>query len=214
VNEFLSSFSNRSSGQKILIVVGGCVIVLLLIIASYFLSSPSQNKSQLPAQTVQPSVVPVQTIQKILPMGITGNVASYTNSWYSINYPNAFSYQENPLSGGGISLTLKHINPDPSNMVIIIQTYDPSVSSQSAIENFFSALNYQKSQITISNVPGVEYKGSLSVGGTSLRDDAVIFTYYNWVYKLQLTYAGSTENNAAEQVFQGVVKSFKLVPGD
>jgi hypothetical protein len=99
-------------------------------------------------------------------------------------------------------------------MLINIQTYDPSVSSQSAIENFFSALKYQRSQIIISNVPGVEYKGALPIGGTSLRDDAVIFTYQNWVYKLQLTYSGSTENNNAEQVFQGVVASFKLVPGD
>jgi len=158
--------------------------------------------------------VPVKTIQETLPTGTTENVASYSNSWYSINYPNTFSYQESPLSGGGVSLTLKPQNLDSSNTMIIIQTYDPAVSSQSAIENFFSGLKYQRSQIIISNVPGVEYKGSLSVGGTSLRDDAVIFTYQNWVYKLQLTYSGNTENNSDEQVFQGVVKSFKLAPGD
>ena len=188
--------------------------MLLLIIVSYFLSSPSQTNNQLPAQGVQPSIVPVQTNQKTLPTGITGNVASYSNSWYSINYPVTFSYQESPLSGGGISLTLKPQNPDSSNTMIIIQTYDPAVSSQSAIENFFSALNYQRSQVTIANVPAVEYKGALPIGKVPLRDDAVIFTYQNWVYKLQLTYSGNTENSSAEQVFQGVVKSFKLASGD
>ena len=194
--------------------MGGCVILLVLIIVSYFLTSPSQTNSQLPTQTVQPSIVPVQTIQKTSPTGTAGNVASYTNSWYTINYPTTFSYQENPLLGGGISLTLTSLNPDSSNTLIAIQTYDPSVSSQSAIEKFFSSLNYQRSQITISNLPGVEYKGSLSIGGTLLRDDAVIFTYQNWVYKLQLTYSGNTENYNVEKVFQGIVTSFKLVPGD
>jgi hypothetical protein len=188
--------------------------LLLLIMISYLLTSPSQTNNQLPAQGVQPSIVPVKTSQKTFPTGITGNVASYSNSWYSINYPNTFSYQESPLSGGGISLTLKSQNPDFSNTMIIIQTYDPAVSPQSTIENFFSGLKYQRSQITISNVPAVEYKGALPIGGTSLRDDAVMFTYQNWVYKLQLTYSGNTENSSAEQVFQEVVKSFKFAPGD
>jgi hypothetical protein len=158
--------------------------------------------------------VPVQATNKTSPT-ITKSVASYANAYYSISYPSTFSYQEGQISGGGTSLTLKSQNPDSSNTMIIIQTYNPSVSSQSAIENFFSALKYQRSQITISNVPAVKYKGvfPIQIAKLSLRETAVIFTYQNQVYKLQFKYSGSTENNNVEQIFQGVVASFKLASG-
>ncbi len=212
MDRFLSSFSGRSSSQKILIVVFGSAILLLFLTLSYFLTTPSQNNGQnLTGNAVSPSSIPLQTAKKTT---FAGKPVPYANSYYSINYPDSFSYEEGQTSGGGTSLVLRPQSQDSSNAVIEIQTYDTSsVASQSAVENVFAAFGYQKSQITIFNTPGVEYKGLISNGGVSLRETAVIFTYQNRIYKLQLTYSGRTENIDAEQVFQKIVAGFKPSSG-
>ena len=212
MDRFLSSFSDKSSAQKTLIVIGGSIVLLLFLAVSYFLTTPTQNNGQsLPGQNVAPSSVPLQTAKRT---SFGGKSVSYASSYYSITYPDSFSYEEGQIPGGGTSLLLRTQSQDSSNTVIEIQTYDTSsVASQSAIENVFLAFNYKQSPITVFNTPGVEYKGLVSNGGVSLRESVVIFTYQNRIYKLQLTYSGMAENSDAEQVFQKIVASFKPPSG-
>ncbi|GEM_PF-4812825 len=211
MDNLLVSFSGKSTREKVMITVLGSIIFLIILAILYFLTTPSQsNKQSLPGEAVQPSSMPPQPIENT---SFTGKPLPYKNSYYSISYPDSYSYKEGQISGGGTSLILKPQSQGSSSTVIEIQTYDASVASQSAVENVFSALNYQKSQIAVSNISATEFKGSISNGLVALWGTAVIFTYQNRVYKLQLSYLGKTENNDIEQVFQRIVAGFKLSSG-
>jgi hypothetical protein len=216
MNKFLNFYSDRTLVQKNLIIIGISMILILFFAASYFLTTPSQKNTlptsaTLPTSSTLPSSAPFQTT-KAIPS--TNKLILYTNSYFSISYPDSLSYTEGQISGGGTSLVLRPKILDSSNAVIDIQTYPITIASQSAImENVFTALNYQKNQITIANLPGVIFKGIFPTGKTPLRETAVIFTYQNRIYKLQLTYSGNVDNNDIEGVFKMIIAGFKPLPG-
>lgn len=211
MDNLIASFSGKSTTQKVVITVLGSIIFLVILTASYFLTTPSQNNKQsLPGEAVQPSSMPLGPT-KIT--SFTGKPLPYKNSYYSITYPDSYSYEEGKISGGGTSLALKPQSQNSLNTAIEIQTYDAGIASQSAIENVFSSLGYQRNQTTVFNIPAVVYKGLISNGETSLREEAIIFTYQNRVYKLQLAYTSKNENSDAQQLFQGIVAGFKPSPG-
>ena len=210
MDNLLVSFSEKGTREKVVITVLGSIIFLIILAILYFLTTPSQNNKQsFPGEAVQPSSMPLQPIEKT---SFTGKPLTYKNSYYSISYPDSYSHEEGQIPGGGTSLILKPQTQDSLNTVIEIQTYDALVASQSAVENVFSALGYQRNQTTVFNIPAVVYKGLISNGEASLRETAVIFTYQNRVYKLQLTYVSNNENSDAEQVLQRIVAGFKLSP--
>lgn len=211
MDNFLASFSGKSTREKVVITALGSFFFLIILAISYFLTTPPQNNKQsFSGEAVQPSSISLQPTKNT---SFTGKSLPYKNSYYSISYPDSYSYAEGQISGGGTSLTLKPQSQDSLNPVVEIQTYDASVASQSAIENVFSALGYQRSQTTVLNIPAVVYKGLISNGGASLRETAVIFTYQNKVYKLQLTYVSKNENSDAQQLFQRIVAGFKPSSG-
>lgn len=210
MDRVLDSFSNKSTPQKTIIVILATFLFLGILAALYFITTPAATTNQIQNQN---SRVPQVTPSAGNPQLPSNKWQSYSAPYFIINYPQTYSYQVGVIPGGGTSLILKPQTQDSTNEVIEIQTYSPSVASQSAIENSLTALGYQRSDITVNSIPATEFTGSISGGGSTLREIAVVFTYQNRVYKFQLSYSSQQKNSGIEQIFNTIVSSFKPPTG-
>lgn len=209
MDRVLDSFSNKSTPQKTIIVILVTFLFLGVLAVLYFITTPAVTNQTQNQNSQSPQVTPSSQNPQ-LP---SNKWQSYSAPYFIINYPQDFSYQAGVISGGGTSLILKPQTQNSTNEVIEIQTYSPSVASQSAVENGLTALGYQRSDITVSSIPATEFTGSISGGGSTLREIAVVFTYQNRVYKFQLSYSSQQKNSGIEQIFNTVVSSFKPQTG-
>ncbi len=211
MDKILGSFEEKSPGQKILITLGISLLLIVFLAASYIFTTPKQNNTEQPstseAQIPQTSSFPVNN-------PASQKNKTYTSPYFSVSYPSSYSYQEGQVEGDSqsFSLLLKPAVTNQEKPVIEFQIYGPGLASQSAIESVFTALNYKKSNATVSGITAVMYKGSVPSGNLTLSEEAVVFTYLNRVYKVQLTYTGK-EDTGLENIFSSVVSAIKLPSG-
>ncbi len=213
MDKFLEFFSQRTTSQKILITIAGALIFLFFLAVVYILTTPPQPKSNLTKDNNSKAQTP--TLATINTQPTSPVLKAYQDKYYQISYPDNLIIEPG-IIGNDPEQTSLLIHP-PTNSSgnteynIEIEALSSKVSSISAILAVFTALGYQKGNITVSNgLPAYIFKGQTEIQSRTLQEIAVFLEDKGRIFKLQLTYNNLNVDPRIELVFLRILPTFRL----
>ncbi len=140
------------------------------------------------------------------------NEKTYSSSLISFSKPEKAIVDSAPIEGGGNSVIVHLSGATSTSDIIEIQMTPVSLTPIQRIYDIMSAFGLRKNSATVGaqNIPAVEFKGSMNLGGKTLQQDVVVFEKNGNVYKFQMMYSAPFTNPSFESQFQRVLSTTSI----
>jgi hypothetical protein len=204
VDKFIQGFSQGSSKQKIVLTILVALGLVLLISFFYFFTNPApQNTNNENSKELNPT----PTTTSLDPVQPDSSWIVYQGENYELIYPPKLTSRPGVITdgAGGTSFTLTG-KEEGIDYTIELQV---TSASDAPLESYFATfrgLKYEESQMIIANQDAKKFSGKAG----KFQETAAIFQLGEKIYKFQMSYKSENKNPKIEQIFEGVVSTFKL----
>lgn len=208
MDKIISSFEQKSTGQKVFIIIGIAFLLLLLISISAIITQPSRVSTTGTSVQETDKVSPTVASNSKLPQN---NLSEYVGNHFQIIYPSDFYSASGNKNNGEDHIILDHksfgINDTPYFIDILVQP--SSKLSLVTVANIFESFKYSHKSMLVNGVDTIRYKGSMKIGQITTQETVNIFTKNNYTYKIQLKYDSLQEQKTIESNFEQLLNTFK-----
>ena len=214
MENFISSFEQRSTSQKIFIIIGITIVLLFFIGLMFLATNPNQKASTVTSTSPNPStsINPDKTASNLSNLVSPTPADNNTNYTYAGNhFQTTFSTELFTASGnkdnGEDNIVLQSKNNDGAIYDIYFQI---TSSNTLPVQNILNVFDYYKLPKTIVQFNGLEatkYSGSITDSKIVSHDTTIIFTKNNFTYKIQLSYQSPTEDPTIQDEFNQILSN-------
>lgn len=203
MDRLIERFEEMTSSQKMIVTAGMTLLVLLFIGALYILTAPKIENPKAPNSFQDSVATPTPVVLKMQPVKPW---PVYTGSAFELSYPPDATVTSGVVGGQGEALLIEG-KEGGTDYNIELQITDATQTPLNNIYAIFRGLEYKEEETTLKNVIAKKFSGS--VAGTA--ETAIVFESRGKVYKIQLFYNSPQINTNIEQIFQGILSTFKLI---